>query len=254
MLDAYHYDVCDKIVALKNSIDLNGITENIEAEYFFNKTMNKGYITEGWSERKNKDFPVVCGDVFAKAIFPYLGNKTLSSVRTIDYINPHRVLGGMYYSIPKQDDEQWLMAELNKITKDNGNESALYNKIGSFDLYVPVEGKNRVSLFMRHNKDICAEIKVLKYPAPKDLIVYLHQHGLSSVSYIGDDKNFSGIIPKYQLVDRYRSIVAFPVTLQALELYGVKMEEKKLSVFDIYKFEQARMMTQTVVSSTFYIR
>lgn len=243
--------LCRDIIKLKSALELFGVGQNIYASYWLKKAKKSGCIGYG---RKPASIVSIDGRGFANAIFPFLMDDK-KQVLAVAEVNPYNVFGGQYYNIPQRDadEEIWFMEELNRHTVAGDLERAIYIKVGPFPFYIPIEGKNRVTLFGKHNRKIACLLKEYKYPDPQDMQIV--RYGQFMTLRHADPSKLNGVVtPAYQFVNPGESILAFHQSYDILREYGVNEVESRLRPWMVYKFEKARMITQCSVSENCYIR
>ena len=136
-------------------------------------------------------------------------------------IDPTLVISGQYRDRPDQgrDYDHEIMEWSDGIVSDNDkycSEAPRYARIGTMPLYVALEGKNRVTLFKRHQRPMRAFITPVAFPAPSDLtIVRFSPFGAYGLAY----------------QDEPARIIPYPeVALPLLTAYGVTSQEKSWSL------------------------
>lgn len=132
-------------------------------------------------------------------------------------IDPTLVISGQYRNYPDRGEynDQTIMDWSNRIVSDNfkySSQAPRYARVGTMPLYVALEGKNRVTLFKRHQYQMQAFVTPVAYPDPSDLtIVRISPFGI------------------YGLAHRDSNIRVLPypeITLPLLRAYGVTRQEK----------------------------
>lgn len=136
-------------------------------------------------------------------------------------IDPTLVISGQYRDRPDQgkEHERKIMDWSDGIVSDNSKYSSQaprYARIGTMPLYVALEGKNRVTLFKRHQRQMWAFITPVAFPAASDLtIVRFSPFGAYGLAYR----------------DEPARIIPYPeVALPLLTAYGVTSQEKSWSL------------------------
>lgn len=138
-----------------------------------------------------------------------------------EIIDPTLVISGQYRDRPEQGKEHdcKIMDWSDGIVSDNdkySSQAPRYARIGTMPLYVALEGKNRVTLFKRHQRSMRAFITPIAFPEPSTLtIMRFSPYGVYGLAYRNDAVK----------------IIPYPeITLPLLRAYGVTSQEKSWSL------------------------
>ncbi|MDD5298204.1 MAG: hypothetical protein PHU46_14955 [Rhodocyclaceae bacterium] len=179
--------------------------------------------------RRVNESKVIDGETFAKIVIPF-SDPFHQPPEILALVNPSEVLAGAYNKKPELTDQEArnLADALDADTDVGGYASAMYVKIGPFNIYVAIEGKNRVSVYKRLNRHIQARVSHMSYPTPNELLLRPIKPWSScfAVEYIGNDqKVLSRPIPRLAkcCVDPKIRLLAFPQSVSLLTSYGVSV-------------------------------
>ncbi len=142
-------------------------------------------------------------------------------------VDSNVVLGGKFYPHKKLDKHNAALKadELDSLADQDDKETAKYTRIGTFNLYSPNEGKNRVSLYRDLQRPIRALTRVDDYPAASNLeLVMLMPDGVPALALKDCPDAFRPYV-SMQFVDTSSGYVALlPIreSVGVLEKYGVK--------------------------------
>jgi len=151
-------------------------------------------------------------DDFGKVMLPFWTDEILTSCKNCS-VNPFEVVGIDIGNHAQENQTVQQCQILNNSARARLRPPS-YHKVGDFPLYIAGEGKNRVSLFQKNQKDIIADIKFTPYPKANTLKIHkVFGRRLYFVSCT--DRKFN---PSNKFIQ-----VAFPkLTLPLLRAYNVK--------------------------------
>ena len=155
-------------------------------------------------------------DDYVRLMLPGLILYREESDRVFD-IAPEFVIGCPWRGYTEPNNPYELMGRLN--TSDlNSNEFAKYMQLGDLPVYIANEGKNRVELFLKHNKKIRAEIT--PYLLRKDIKLF---RGLQGENWIASWFNEYGV--------QIGAAIPYPsVSVPIYRLCGTKITRERLFV------------------------
>lgn len=245
----------DAILKLKQALDKSPPNKDWLDEQLF-KSVSKSWGGRGQRERNQPK--IVRADKFAQIILPFCNPKFNRSEATVRTVDSNHVLGGCYFEhFPIDVDElPELLDKLNsRALDDHHAEQALYTQIGEFPIYIPYEGKNRVTLFRNAKRPIQALINRTAYPEPSQLT-------LRQVNPFSDCYALELKLPCKEVISVYREqilshdsdrivvVLAFNESVKALEEYGVQWERPIFSLSAAIK----KRMCKLILAHTFYTR
>lgn len=189
----------EELVAFKDTMDQS-------------RKIQKAGLTPG-----GEQIPSIWPSEFLKRVLPFW-NDNLTGEESVQEIDPCHVIGGNFRDYSEEPQTPEICKQMNRSTEKSPH-YATYLKVGSMNLYVAREGKNRVSLFKKNRLPIVATIKETSYPRPNEL--KLHKSFFNSQVYylsytnrgFSDKRDFEQLpFPQY--------------TVPLLKSYGVKLHKK----------------------------
>lgn len=178
-----------KIIQLKNTLDSSSFHLGWVERQLHRSMVRKGYISTGWNERSPEDIKILNSVVFTKAALPFCSPFYDSSKSKPMLVPSEDVLGGKYFNLHKSLSEAEAIRKMNVLDSyaiSNDPEAAHYTQIGKFSLYVPSEGKNRVSLYRKYRRSISALVSQSDYPSNTQLaLIKIRPFGLTALQYLG---------------------------------------------------------------------
>jgi hypothetical protein len=173
--------------------------------------------------------PGIDPEAYAISLLPFI-DTSHSFNELCAQVDPFHVIGSKYRRLSSGGlSESEVMDTLNEKTIEthttNGGdpEAAYYYKIGTLPMYYAGEGKNRVSLFQKHNRTIAAIVKTLSFPeANKLTVVRYWPYRIYGLMYSGLEQ-----------------VLPFPeVSLPIIEEYGVTRRKQKIDFLAPFKLRQ----------------
>jgi hypothetical protein len=118
---------------------------------------------------------------YCRSTLPFWKSKNVDEGR-YEYLDSSMVIGGNFKEYKSEDSMLQACEKINLDSK-NGINVPIYFKVGEFSIYAAYEGKNRISLFQRHNKNIYAFVYNCMYPESNELKLHLVR-GKSEVVFL----------------------------------------------------------------------
>ena len=237
----------DTVLNLKQELDDSPPHKDWLDKYLFKS------LTKKWGALRNRETmqrEVVRADVFVKMVLPFSNTLFKREEATIQTVCPENVLGGHYLGhFPVDTDElPGLLNILNSYAyKDSHAEQALYTQIGEFPLYVPFEGKNRVTLFRLAQRPIQALVNQTVYPDPELLTLRQVRPFKDCFALELMDRSYDYSLYRQQLIsisdDSTVAIIAFNESVTFFEDYGVRWGRPIYSLAAPLKKRQCRLAT-----------
>lgn len=214
---------------------------------------------------------VVNGCDFLEAIFPYSDLYFYGRELQIKYVNPHQVMAGQYRTYawqPSSSEEPGMLDRLDSFAElAQHDDKARYVQVGNFPIYRAFEGKNRISLYRKHERYIKAAIQNSEYPPPstlelvrvrftKDCYCLVH-HGYDATSNRSIKIGIFSLLKAalcgqahdktdYSLIDRTPKktikIISFNESVAVLEAYGVGWGKPIVSITALLKKRICRQL------------
>jgi hypothetical protein len=214
---------------------------------------------------------VVNGCDFLEAIFPYSDFYFYGCDLQIKYVDPYQVMAGQYRAYAWQlsaNEELGVLDRLDGFADHaQHDDKARYVQVGDFPIYRAYEGKNRVSLYRKHERHIKAAIQNSEYPPPGALELVrvrltrdcycLVYHGHDSTSDRTIKIGIFGLLKaalsgrvhyktSYSLIERTPSrtikIIPFNESVAVLEAYGVGWGKPIVSITALLKRRICRQL------------
>lgn len=250
-------DACKAIAKLKDSRDLRLPDKGMLDRWLHRQLESKGILHPGWNSRDDTEAKILDGETFARLTIPFTAAGFNNAKAEVETVDAGLVLGGNYRNM-----KQLTLAEaadladvLDTDSHTDDCSAAHYVKLGPFPLYVPSEGKNRVSVYRRLGRQIVARVYVNGFPPAKDLVLRWVKpwQGMVAVEYIGDDPHFPARLRPYQRLMESRqglALIPFQEGVELLTAYGVKWGDPVVSLTAPLQRRKLRI----VIGHSFYVK
>lgn len=224
-------EATQKIITLKNKLDLLDYQPNAFQKIIYNYLLKKRILNPGIHNRKLYKQHIINGKAFLEVLFPFLYNQLETQNRIQKKVDAKNVLSGNYlgYEDVPNATAINIIDTLDKSTETMEKEQAILFQLGAFELYNPYEGKNRISLYRQVGGKVLANVLTMKIPKPDSLqLIYLKPFNIPALRYLGRNPNFK-INSHWNRLGVSKTIVplVFNESISLLESYGVQWGRRR---------------------------
>ncbi|HET7930816.1 MAG TPA: hypothetical protein VFL63_05455 [Rhodanobacteraceae bacterium] len=146
------------------------------------------------------------------------------------------------------------MDALDQQSMSDSYEVAQYVRVDPFNMYIAIEGKNRVSLFRKFKRSIVARVTMTSYPPAHELrLVKLRPCGVNALLYTGGRLSVTKRLHAWQAIrvdGHLGAVLPFKESVAVLQEYGVRFAGNRISLLAAVRRRKALL----TVANDYYVR